>query len=436
MKTKYIVAKLRQAPFRAGDALIAALLLTFTFQSCREVYEAPVPYAFANVPGARGFSPAIRQAMEGVYAVSDGSNEFGGQVALKWTYNLNGTDTVHYLSVFTGVEAGFFNLEIVPTPDSLALGGYWRKLVNTETGRTRLTVKARRNGQLIPYTGTLGDADTLVLDGFYGIRNERSSRKLTLTYRRPLNQQPFAILAHRSGGRTSDLLSVSENSLEMIRLASRLGATGIEIDIKFTKDGIPVLYHDNTLNLRLIQKNGLAGPIENYTYRQLSTFVRLVNGEKLPTLDEALDVVVRETPLNFVWLDTKYSNPMDAVQALQRKYRERAAAAGRNLQIVIGLPTEEAANLYRALPNTADTPVLSELDTATTRALNARIWAPRWTLGPLTEQVRAMQQEGRTVFVWTLDEPRFIEQFINESRFDGILSNYSPVVAYYHYVKP
>ena len=46
-----------------------------------------------------------------------------------------------------------------------------------------------------------------------------------------------------------------------------------------------------------------------------------------------------------------------------------------------------------------------------------------------------MKAAGLTVFVWTLDEPKFIQEFISQNNFDGILSNYSPVVAYYHYVE-
>ncbi len=404
------------------------------FLGCRKDYEAPVPYTFSNAPGAGHFVAPIRQAMEGVYAVSNGDKQFGNQVALKWTYLLNGSDTTHYLSVFTGTDAGFFNLEGKPQADSLVVEGFWRKLVNTDTGLLRFTVKNKRNGRLQAYTGTQIEGDTLVLDGLYGNNSTNPTQKLTLTYRRPLNPKPFAIMAHRSGGRTSDLLPASENSVEIIKLASRLGATGIEIDVRYTKDGVPILYHDNTLNLRLIQKNGLDGPIENYTYKQLSTFVRLINGEKIPTLEEALETVISNTPLNFVWLDTKYIGPMDKVQAIQQKFRQRAILARRDLRIVIGLPSQDAVDSYQALPDKSNTPILCELDTGLTRSLGARIWAPRWTLGPQTEEVLAMKAEGRTVFVWTLDEPTFIQKFINEGRFDGILSNYSPVVAYYHYV--
>jgi len=406
--------------------------LLLSLAGCQKDYEAPVPYTFANRPGAGHFTTAIRRDMEGVYGVTTGAEQFGEQVAVKWTYVLNGSDTTHYLSIFTGTGVGYFNFEAAPA-DTLGLTGYWRKLVNTDTGRARLAVRTKHNGQLLPYTGSVAEGDTLVLDGAFGNKTDDPTQPLRLTYRRPLNPKPFAILAHRSGGRTSDLLPVSENSLDIIKLASRLGATGIEIDVRYTKDGVPILYHDNTLNLRLIRKNGLDGPVENYTYKQLTTLVRLINGEQIPTLEEALETVVSNTALTFVWLDTKYIGPMDKVQALQQKFRQRAAQLGRPLQIVIGLPTQEAVDSYKALADKSNTPILCELDTAITRNLGARIWAPRWTLGPQTEEVLAMKADGRTVFVWTLDEPKFIDQFISEGRFDGILSNYSPTVAYYHY---
>ncbi|MDB5240396.1 MAG: glycerophosphodiester phosphodiesterase [Spirosoma sp.] len=408
-------------------------LLFLSFLGCRKQYEAPIPYTFTNTPGAGRFTKPTRLAMEGVYGVTDGSDQFGEQVALKWTYVINGADTTHFLSIFTGVDVGFFNLQGESKADTLTLTGYWRKLVNTETGRTQLTVHMKHNGQLQRFSGRLAAGDTLVIDGTYGNKAEEPAKKLTLKYRRPLNPKPFAILAHRSGGRTSDLLSVSENSVEIVKMASRLGATGIEIDVRYTKDGIPILYHDNTLNLRLIQKNGLDGDIEKYTYQQLQTFVRLINGERIPTLEEVLETVINNTTLSFVWLDTKYIGPMDKVQAIQQKFLQRAAQAGRQLQIVIGLPTQGAVDAYKALPNKSNTPILCELDTAITQSLGARIWAPRWTLGPQTDEVLAMKARGHTVYVWTLDEPKFIEQFISEGRFEGILSNYSPVVAYYHY---
>ncbi|WP_018618578.1 glycerophosphodiester phosphodiesterase [Spirosoma luteum] len=414
---------------------LVPILFVIAFGGCRKEYEAPLPYTFSNSPGSGRFSPAVRQAMEGVYVVSDGSTQFGSEVALKWSYLLEGTDSTHYLSVFTGIDAAYFNLEGSAQTDSLVMNGYWRKLVNADIGLARLVVQAKHNGRLQAFTGKLPVGDSLVIKGLYGAGKDAPTQPLTLQYARPLNKRPFSIMAHRSGGRTADLLPASENSVAIIKLASRLGATGIEMDVRYTKDGVPVLYHDNTLNLRLIQKNGLTGSLESYTYKQLSALVRLVNGEKIPTLEEALEAVVYNTDLTFVWLDTKYAGPMEPVQAIQQKYNQKAKQAGRDLTIVIGLPTTDALDSYKALESKANTPILCELDTAITRSIGAGIWAPRWTLGPQTDEVLAMKAQGRTVYVWTLDEPTFIEKFINQNRFDGILSNYSPVVAFYHYTE-
>jgi len=196
-----------------------------------------------------------------------------------------------------------------------------------------------------------------------------------------------------------------------------------------------VLYHDNTLNLRLIQKNGLLGPIENYSYEQLNTYVKLLDGQRIPTLREALNTVVYETPLRFVWLDTKIDQPLDKVRALQQEFLQKAAAMGRQLQIVIGLPTEEAFNRLKQLQNYTTIPSLCELSPEQVREVNSRVWAPRFTLGLQTEEVEKMKAEGRRSFVWTLDEPQYVEQFVRDGKFDGILSNYASIVAYYHYAQ-
>jgi hypothetical protein len=181
------------------------VLLIVAFGRCRKMYEAPVPYEFTNTAGSGQFVPSIRQAMEGVYRVSDGAEQFGDQVAMKWTYLLTGSDTTHYLAVYTGKDAAYFNLEGSPLTDSLVLTGYWRKLVNDKIGLIRLVVRTNHKGRLQLYRGHLGTGDTLVIKGLYGDKKAEPNQLLTLTYSRPLNPKPFTIMANRGGGRTSDL---------------------------------------------------------------------------------------------------------------------------------------------------------------------------------------------------------------------------------------
>lgn len=50
------------------------------------------------------------------------------------------------------------------------------------------------------------------------------------------------IIAHRCGGALAP-----ENTLTGLRIASRLGARGVEFDVMLSADGVPVLMHDETL---------------------------------------------------------------------------------------------------------------------------------------------------------------------------------------------
>lgn len=95
------------------------------------------------------------------------------------------------------------------------------------------------------------------------------------------------IIAHR--GASGD---APENTLAAIRLAAEHGASWIEIDANISRDGIPVLHHDDGLN-RCSNGSGLV--IEN-TWQQLSTldsgswFSETYKGEPVCTLDQCLDL--------------------------------------------------------------------------------------------------------------------------------------------------
>ena len=80
-------------------------------------------------------------------------------------------------------------------------------------------------------------------------------------------------------------------------------------------------------------------------------------------------------------------------------------------------------------------PTLCELSPEDVASANSQYWAPRFTLGLQNDLVAQIHTEGRKAFVWTLDVPDYIKQFSDEGNFDGILSNYASIVAYYHYVK-
>ncbi|MEO7767734.1 MAG: glycerophosphodiester phosphodiesterase family protein, partial [Ferruginibacter sp.] len=403
-------------------------------------YQAPVPdfsnWAPFNDAAALRLDSAGRAASEGVYTVIKGADMFGELAALKWSFVHKGTDTTFHLSGFFGKDIAYFICQGKRLNGAILFNGYWRKMVSTETGIIHLTIDAAGGASLVLTPGTVITRGSITISGGYGNGNEAPGNEFSLVYERKLNDSPapFYIMAHRSGGRTSDVLPVSENSVEMIMKTPEFGSTGIEIDIRFTSDGVPVLYHDNTLNLRTARKSGLTGNIENYSFTQLSTFIRLIHGEKIPTLRQALDAVVYQTELRFVWLDTKFAGPVDEVRAIQKEYLQKAAAAGRSLKIVIGIPGEDQFNSFIALPDYKATPSLCELTTEQAEQSNALVWASRFTEGTQNEAVALMHGQGRLAFAWTLDVPGYITKFIRDGHFDAILSNYPTCVAYNYYV--
>ena len=78
-----------------------------------------------------------------------------------------------------------------------------------------------------------------------------------------------------------------ENTLEAFALAITQGADGIELDVQLTKDGIPVVIHDETID-RVTEKKGR---VKDYTLKKLKELTVLKNkfpeysAAKIPTLD-------------------------------------------------------------------------------------------------------------------------------------------------------
>ena len=77
-----------------------------------------------------------------------------------------------------------------------------------------------------------------------------------------------------------------ENTLAGIRAALRLKADAIEIDVHCTRDGVPVLIHDATVD----RTTGGTGEIAALSLRQARK-LDAGNGERIPTLREVLDEI-------------------------------------------------------------------------------------------------------------------------------------------------
>jgi glycerophosphoryl diester phosphodiesterase len=408
--------------------LIAGLLLIYSCNNEVDIVNPivdPSDFLSQTIP----LSDNSKLVVEGVYEVTEGNELLGDQVVVKWTRDR--------LSIFSGKNGGYIVLDGGSLDSVIFFMGYWRYALNTETGVANFYIPSNEGGTEIISGDTL--AANIKFIGTYGNGNNLASTPLVFSFKSDFSQEvkqsDFEILAHRGGGRNSEYLGVSENSIEIINICERFGTTGIEIDARLTKDGVPFIYHDNDINLRLTQKGLIWGNIEDFTWTQLRTLVTLRNGEKIPSLREALEFVLENTLLEVVWLDTKDVDVLPASIELQQEIHERAGMMGRDLKIYIGMPAQDVYDAFIAYPGHQDIPSLCELSTDQVRQANSQVWAPRWTEGTQTAEVQQMHTEGRHAFVWTLDETSYIQEFINEGEFDGILTNYPTIVSYYHYIK-
>jgi glycerophosphoryl diester phosphodiesterase len=93
-------------------------------------------------------------------------------------------------------------------------------------------------------------------------------------------------------------------------LAIEQGADAVEIDVRMSKDGIPFLFHDYTVN-RTTHLN-TAQSIENLTFEEIqnldagSWFHPDFAGEKIPSLAQVLELIYGRT---YLYLEIKGSTP-------------------------------------------------------------------------------------------------------------------------------
>ncbi len=105
----------------------------------------------------------------------------------------------------------------------------------------------------------------------------------------PADQMP-RIIAHRGASGNAP-----ENTLAAIQMAADHGAKWIEIDVNISRDGVPVLFHDDGLN-RCSNGSGLVIEHSVSTLQSLdagSWFDKAFTGERIPTLEECLQLAIR-----------------------------------------------------------------------------------------------------------------------------------------------
>ncbi len=210
------------------------------------------------------------------------------------------------------------------------------------------------------------------------------------------------VIAHRGASRIA-----LENSLAAFRAAAGQGADGVELDVHATIDGEIVVHHDPAV---------LGLPIALARWRDLAA-VPLANGEPIPTLAEALDVLGKlKVFVEVKVLDPRWDDKLLA--ALDGGPNPGGYALHSFAFHVVRRLGEKRPSIPRG--------VLSEVPTKNPKQTLAdasaqTLWQERSTLDETL--LKAVHELGAGIIAWTVDTPGDMERLVRWG-VDGICTNH------------
>ncbi len=221
------------------------------------------------------------------------------------------------------------------------------------------------------------------------------------------------ILGHR--GASAD---APENTLRSFQLALKMGAAGVELDVRLTKDRRLAVIHDETVDRTT---NG-RGQVQDFTLAELQN-LDAGQGERIPGLEEVVELVRGRAHLL-----VELKEP-EAAPSLLRFCRERRLYEDVRVisfwhpavkTIKEQEPRVQTGVLMVGCP--ADPGGLARAALADTLVLNYR-YVDR-------ELAEAARQQGLKVIVWNIDDPEILEPYLTMD-LDAICTNRPREIIHY-----
>ena len=200
-----------------------------------------------------------------------------------------------------------------------------------------------------------------------------------------------------------------ENTLEAYRRAIEVGADAIELDVRKTKDNIFVLFHDELIGEKRIDR---------LTYEEINYLARDSNFQ-VPTLVEMLKLVQGKIYLDVELKEKGYE--IDVIKSILEYLTVEEF-------VVTSFQFESLLTIKLNYPQ-VKTGILLNSETASNFNYNANLIA--WDFLVLQLELldnywmKIAQINNKSIWVWTVNEEKIIEKLLKDRRIAGIITDRS-----------
>ena len=228
-----------------------------------------------------------------------------------------------------------------------------------------------------------------------------------------LNYSGLAVLAHRGGS-----IESYENTLASFAYAQSIGCKYIETDVQVSLDGIPYIFHDESLE----RITGIKGIFSSITSSEIDK-IRIFNDHPIPKLDIAL----KEFPELFFQIDLK--TDLVAIPALEvikkNNAEKRVCIASFNSnrlkqvkenypEMCLSMGPKEVAKLLLASFGLFKGEIPGDCLQVPIYSHGIKVVTKRF--------IKFVQSRNLKIMVWTINDEKTLKKLINMN-VDGIITD-------------
>ncbi|MEK9164441.1 MAG: glycerophosphodiester phosphodiesterase family protein [Chloroflexota bacterium] len=231
-----------------------------------------------------------------------------------------------------------------------------------------------------------------------------------------------AVIAHRGAS-----AAAPENTLAAFTSAAALGADAVELDVKLSKDGVPIIMHDPTVD-RTTDGRGRVADLTLAALKRLDAGAKKdakFAGERVPTLAEVFEAVA---DTRSVWINVELTNYTTRGDGLERAVVELIGRMNFRRRVLLSSFNPLALRAVKVFdPGLPVAQLTAQRMPVYLREAWLAPFAPHEARHPDVAQLQQKgvafyKKRGYRVNVWTNNDPEDMKLFASQG-VDGLITD-------------